>query len=95
MPTAQEAAVVANLGVASARKSGRNPKYPHVPVVRHTEGGVRGDGYDEQILGRAYMTRAEAVAHAQAVINQRRSDLGGKLLNPRYRALRAQHGVDA
>lgn len=87
------AAEAANLGVATHRKTGRHHQYPYVPVVRHTEGGLHGYGYDEQLLGRAYPTKDEAVAHAQAAINQRRAHLGGQLGLVNMRALREQHGL--
>jgi hypothetical protein len=93
--TPQDAAQAANLGEPTARKRGRTADYPYVPVIRHTEGGRYGDGYDEQIRGKAYADRADAVAHAQAVIRHRRDHLARELGKVNMRQLRAQHGVTA
>ena len=82
-----------DFGTATAQKRGRNPRFPYVPVIRHHTGGKGGDGYQEQIRARAFASRDEAIAHAQAVLNQRRSNLGGKVLNPAYRALRESLGL--
>jgi hypothetical protein len=86
--TPAEAAAAADLGTASARKAGRNPSWPYVPVLI-----VHGGTVTSQIKGRAFATRAEAVAYAEAHIAAERAALACKLAEPRYRALRAQHGV--
>lgn len=84
----QIAAIVAagDFGTASANKRGRNPNWPYVPIVMH---GQR----SEQIVAKAFATRPEAIAYAQAVIDARRDILAQKLADPRYRALREQHGL--
>lgn len=84
--TPDDAAARADLGTPAARKSGRNPRWPYVPIVLHGE-------RQEQILRRAYATRAEAVDAARRTIEHRRRDLARKLAQPNYRALRAQHNV--
>lgn len=50
---------------ASATKTGRNPKYPYVPVIiiKHGPRDIA-----SQIRGYAFETRAEAIAFAQATI---------------------------
>lgn len=95
--TPAEAAAAADLGTASARKSGRNPTWPYVPVILHDVTDGPGGRFirtrQEQILKRAFATRDEAVACAEAVIARRRASLEAKLAKPNMRALRAQHGV--
>ena len=78
---------IADLGIAVARKTGRNPRWPYVPVILDT------DGRQRQIRGLAYATRQEAVAAAQRSLNAARDDLATKLRTPRYRALRRHHGL--
>jgi hypothetical protein len=87
--TPGEAAAGADLGTASARKTGRNPEWPYVPVII-TDIGRPSQG---QILGRAFKTRAEAIAYAEAHIARARASLESKLAQPRFRALRAQYGI--
>jgi hypothetical protein len=83
----------ADFGTASARKGGRHPKWPYVPVIVYDDG--RGDERQRtsQVIGRAYATRDEAVASAQRQIDHMRARLGVKLRNPRLRALREQYGL--
>jgi hypothetical protein len=76
-----------------ARKRGRTAEWPYVAVIIHTTGGVRGDGYEEQILARAYNTAAEAVIAAEANIASRRYALRRDLFNPAKRAYREHHGL--
>lgn len=56
---------------ASARKTGRNPQWPFVPVVICTPGdGSR--GHTTQPRGKAFATREEAVAYADRYIDVNR-----------------------
>jgi hypothetical protein len=84
-----KAAALANFGVASAAKRGRNAKWPYVPIVIHND-CCRPTTV--QIVGVAYATREEALARAQRHIDGCRSDLAKKLADPRMRALREQYG---
>ena len=53
---------------ASAVKRGRNPRFPYVPIV------IRDNGRTHQTNSiKAFATRAEAVAHAQAWIDHARA----------------------
>ena len=81
-------------GQPSAVKRGRNPKWPHVPIIDYGEQkiGVQRT-HTEQIMGKAFATREEAVAHAAKVIEARREDLRQKLHRPEMRALREHHGL--
>lgn len=80
-------------GYAAAQKRGRNPKFPYVPIIMHTVGGVCGNGYQEQLLGRAFIDRAGAVAHAQFVLDVRAKAFERQLRDPRFRAMREQYGL--
>jgi hypothetical protein len=84
-------AATVDFGQATANRRGRNPKWPYCPVIDHGAGrhGVTGK---EQLLGRAFATRDEAIADAQATIDARRARLARDLADPRYRAVRQQHG---
>jgi hypothetical protein len=77
---------------ATAAKRGRNPKYPYVPVIAW-KAEVAPYKHSRQILNRAFVTREEAVAHAQSVIDAERAGLARKLADPRHRALRGQYGL--
>lgn len=74
-----------------ARKRGRNPKYPYVPILVHTDDV--GTKRESQILGVAYETADEALAAGERVVAQRAKILEEKLADPRHRALREQHGL--
>lgn len=76
----------ADFGTPSARKRGRNPKWPYVPIIE------RGDR-QRQILVRAFATRDEAVEHAASCIEQNKAQLAKQLGERRFRALREQHGL--
>lgn len=81
-------------GRASAARRGRNPAFPYVPVIDHTIPGD--DGHTtrtEQIRGKAFATRPEAVGYAQRVIDARMATHERGLVTPRYRALREQCGL--
>jgi hypothetical protein len=84
-------AATVDFGTASAAKRGRNPKWPYCPVIDHGAGrhGVTGK---EQLLGRAFATRDEAVRDAAATIDARRARLAASLADPRHRAQRAHYG---
>ena len=82
-----------NTNKASAAKRGRNPKFPYVPVITFDQLAGRDSARSEQIRGRAFATREEAVAYAQKALDLRAADLAKKLADPRYRALREQHGL--
>lgn len=81
----------ANLGTATARKQGRNPRFPYVPVILITDdvGVTR----QSQIKGLAYATREEAVDAAERHIWNVRAKLAIDLADPTKRALREQHGL--
>lgn len=85
--TPAEAAAAADLGRPSARRSGRNPRWPHVPVIEDP------DGHARQLLGLAFQTRTEALWAANHHLETARADLERKLADPRYRALREAHGL--
>jgi CRISPR/Cas system endoribonuclease Cas6 (RAMP superfamily) len=82
-----------DLGRASARKGGRRPEWPYLPVVIHSEGVRVGATRQETIVKRAFATREEAVDYAARVIAFRRSTLAKHLGERRYRALREQYGL--
>ncbi len=79
---------------ASAAKRGRNPKFPWVPIIDY---GLQTTGVHrtrtEQLRAKAFANRADAVAYAQRTLDARAEDLRRKLADPRYRALREQHGL--
>lgn len=93
---AQVAAAVAAecFGRATARRSGRDPRWPWVAVIDH---GTQATGvhaqYTETVRGKAFVDRDAAVACAERVIAARRAILAGKLLDARYRSLREQYGL--
>ena len=87
--TGDQSAVIAALGYfsrATAVKRGRRSEWPYVPVIDHGT-------HTEQLRGRAYATRAEAVEFAHKSILARREALQRKLRDPRYRALREMYGL--
>lgn len=90
----ETAAEAADLGKASAAKRGRNPRWPYVPIIDYgpQEFGVHAV-HTQQIKGKAFATRDEAVAYAQRVIDHQRALLAKHLALPGYRALREQHGL--
>lgn len=87
---ARTAAETAFFGKATARKCGRNPRWPYCPVIDKGPGyGIR----KQQIPGLAFQTRDEAIRAAEDHIAQEREFLFSRLLEPRMRALRSQHGL--
>lgn len=80
-------------GVATAAKRGRNPQFPHVPIINHDPaGGVRMT-HTEQILTRAYADRQDAIDCAQRVIDNRRALHVRDLNTKGHRALREAEGL--
>jgi hypothetical protein len=77
--------------VAKARKAGRHPQWPYVPIVEQpcSRYGRR----TTQVPKRAYATADEAVACAQRWIDAYRAKFASDLANPRCRALRRPWGV--
>lgn len=72
---------------ATAVKRGRRPDRPFVPVI---DRGI----CTEQVRGRAYATRAEAVAMAQKQIEKDRAEFVRKANDLKYgRALRDCYGI--
>jgi hypothetical protein len=80
-------------GIAGARKRGRNPRWPYVPVVFHPTPGRPGAGYEQQVLGNAYATREEALACAELHIATWRHGFRYRLMQSNYRALRSHWGL--
>lgn len=91
--TPAEAAREADFGRPSARKSGRRSEWPYVPVLI-VQTDVPGRTQEQQIVGLAFATREEAIAAAEGHILRLRHVLQAKLEQPRFRALRAQYGVE-
>lgn len=93
----REAAVAAYAhDVPRAHKRGRTNVRPYVPVIMHFDGQRPGDALfakQEQLLGLAYATRDEALAHAAAVIAARIDGLEAALADPTKRSLREHHGL--
>jgi hypothetical protein len=82
-----------DMGTPSARKTGRDPRWPYVPVIIH-QGGVSVVGTrQEQIVRRAFETRDEAIEYADRVIIARRAHLANQMAQPQNRALREHHGL--
>ncbi len=82
-----------DFGVASAAKRGRNPKFPYVPIVKFNDGGPSGIGHTSQVLAKAFVTRDEAIAHAQKVIDAERRAFARRLAMPNHRAEREHYGL--
>lgn len=81
-----------NFGKPSAAKRGRNPLWPYVPIIADLEGCGK-KLRTEQVRGKAFATRDEAVAYAGRLIEARKADWARKLANPNNRALRAAEGI--
>lgn len=79
---------------AGAAKRGRRPEWPYVPIIDHGEQvtGVHRTR-TEQIKGKAFASREEAVAYAERVIESRRLYYARRLADPRERALRQHLGM--
>ena len=88
----EQIAADADFGRAAARKTGNNPCWPYVPVVITAHPITRWPR-QEQLSGKAFVTREEAVAYAESHIARLRADLARKLGEPPYRALREQYGL--
>lgn len=76
----------------TARKTGRDPRWPYVPVLI-LPGQPDERVVTQQIRGKAFATRDEAVAHAAAVVEAMRLQLAKDLAKPGYRAMRQQYGL--
>lgn len=83
----------ADFGQPSARKTGRDPRWPYVPVIAHPATPSAPKPWQQQVLGKAYATRQEALAAAESHITAQRSALAHKLAEPRMRALREHYGL--
>ena len=90
---AERTAAGADLGQPGARKSGRDPRWPYVPLVQYTGTVVSPKPFVSQIPRRAFATRAQALAYAYDHIERHRAELARKLADPRYGALRQQYGL--
>lgn len=86
----RQAVDTADFGTASARKTGRNPKWPHVPVLNFDE---RGAIREHQVLGLAYKTRTEAIEAAEKSIGASRARLVKDLAKRGHRPLREKYGL--
>lgn len=78
-------------GKPGARKSGRNPRWPYVPIITHTNDVGRES--TQQIPGLAYETREAATARAEQEIAAYRERIARQLGEKRFRALREQFGL--
>ncbi len=80
---------------ATAAKRGRNPRWPYVPIVMRPKTGIgRPDLFStEQLPGKAFEHRADAVGYAQKTIDFWTDRFRRQLQDPRMRALRDQWGV--
>lgn len=60
--TPESVAAVADLGRPTARKSGRDIRWPYVPIIDHGR-------YTKQVLGVAFAQRSEAVTPSAAAVD--------------------------
>jgi hypothetical protein len=83
-----------NFGKPRARKDGRNPAFPYVPIINYGRQLIgRSMTRTEQIRGKAFETPEQAAEYAGKIIEARKLDLAAKLADPRYRALRDKYGI--
>lgn len=75
-----------------ARKSGRNPKWPYVPIVKVTD-RESGRESTKQLLGLAYATREEAEMRAVRQILAWQDKMVADLMQPNKRAYREFLGL--
>jgi hypothetical protein len=94
MRSPEQIAAEADFGKPSAAKRGRRKEWPYVPVIdtSREQNGFRHTS-TQQIKGRAYATREEAIACAARVIEHRRQHLATQLREQGARALRQQYGL--
>lgn len=78
-------------GDPGARKSGRNPRWPYVPIIVHTD--ELGRKNTKQVMGLAYETQEAATARAEQEITAHRERTAQQLGERRFRALREQFGL--
>lgn len=90
-PQVEQIVTDLDLGRPTARRRGRNHRFPWVPVVAYSDS--TGAPRTRQVLARAFATREEAVADAERHIEQVRRRLLADLLRPNKRALREWHGL--
>jgi hypothetical protein len=74
----------------SARRAGRNPAYPYVPIILLRDGLHE---HKQQITPHAFQTRREAVDFAGYVLDQLGPSIRHRLQDPRERALRELCGL--
>lgn len=79
-------------GTATHRRSGRNPKWPFVAIIRVDPREAYGQ-QTETVRGYAFATAAEADAMAQEVIDGRKASFRRQLERPNMRALREHYGL--
>lgn len=91
MRSPEQIAAEANFGKATAAKRGRRKEWPYVPIIETRVSPHR--TITQQIKGRAYATREEAIACAAKVIEYRRTHLATQLRSQGARALRLQYGL--
>jgi hypothetical protein len=82
-----------DFGKPSARKRGKDPRWPYVPVIEHAGVASSPKPWQEQVRGLAFATRTEAVSSAKVHIAKLRLELAKKLADPRMRALRERYGL--
>lgn len=90
MKTIEQALDGMSLGEPEAVKRGRRSEWPYVPVLRFHD---HGNHQTTQIKGFAFATREEALEHARKHIAFLRQHYAERFRDPRYRALRMQHGL--
>jgi hypothetical protein len=81
-----------NWGKPSARKGGRNPKWPWVPIINYGE-DWRSRTRTYQPRGVAFETREQAVEYASKAIAGQMELYRRMLHCPRQRAMREQYGL--
>lgn len=96
MPLEEQAIAAAEKCFANhapeARKTGRNPAFPYVAVVRYRD---RGHAQTMTAKGCAFATREEAKDYAQQWIDKMRTEMARQLQLPNMRAYRLQWGLPA
>lgn len=94
MKTPEQIAAEFDFGKPSAAKRGRRKEWPYVPIIDYGRQTCSVHMTRTlQLKGVAYATREEAVERAAKHIEANRIELVRKLRDPRWRALRLQHGL--
>jgi len=92
MTTAIDRAVAnVDFGRAIARKRGRHPSYPYVPIIERPS--PRYGTSTVQLVRVAFDTPESAVEYGERHLEALRDDLRRRLALPNMRALRAAHGL--